>query len=58
MPSKVNQEVVNFALAELNWGDCHKKMAGVENFKTQVDHQLYGVYAIHQISQLGRRPLL
>ena len=28
--------MVDFALAELNWGDCHKNSVTVENFKTQV----------------------
>ena len=36
MPAEVDQEIVNFALAELSWGDCHMKQAWVENFKHQV----------------------
>ena len=36
MPVEVDQEIVNFALAELSWGDCHMKQARVENFKYQV----------------------
>ena len=28
--------MVDFALAELNWGDCHKNSVTMENFKTQV----------------------
>ena len=32
----LDQEIVNFALAELSWGDCHMKQARVENFKYQV----------------------
>ena len=30
----VDQKIVDFALAELNWGDCHKKDSRVEDFKT------------------------
>ena len=36
MPAEVDRNIVNFALAELNWGDCHLKEALVENFKHQV----------------------
>ena len=36
MPAEVDRNIVNFALAELNWGDCHLKQALVENFKHQV----------------------
>ena len=36
MPAEVDQKIVNFALAELSWGDCHLKQSWVENFKYQV----------------------
>ena len=36
MPAKVDQKIVNFALAELSWGDCHMKQSLVENFKSYV----------------------
>ena len=33
----VDQSIVNFALAELSWGDCHKKQARVENYQVISD---------------------
>ena len=33
----VDQEIVNFALAELSWGDCHMKQARVENYQVISD---------------------
>ena len=33
----VDQEIVNFALAELSWGDCHRKQARVENYQVISD---------------------
>ena len=32
----VNQDIVNFAMTQLNWGECQKKNVKVENFQSQV----------------------
>ena len=32
----VNQDIVNFAMTQLNWGECEKTNVNVENFQSQV----------------------
>merc|ERR1712064_75690 len=34
--SDVNQDIVDFAMAELSYGDCQRGSATVHNFKSQV----------------------